>query len=190
MISNLTRSIVYPTTLMNSPAPNIPGATSAMSPFTKYMNKLELEATLKDDIRAGDETPTLSLYVARMPRFMPLASASVVAQHLQVARQRRRKERVILLRLEQWQPSKCYPLAGVNLRGRPFRAPLSVCCCRCRQDTAAVARRRQIDKDDKEDNHLRAPPTHKDPPSSTPSLFSSNLKKSGRIYSYHWRLDR
>ena len=110
------------------------------------MNKLELEASLKDDIRAGDETPTLSLHVARMPRFMPSASVLVVAQHLQVARQRRRKERVILLRLEQWQPSKCYPLAGVNLCGRPFRALLSVCCCRCRQDTAAVACRRQINK--------------------------------------------
>ena len=30
---------------MNSPAPNIPGAVSAMSPFTEYMNELELEAT-------------------------------------------------------------------------------------------------------------------------------------------------
>jgi hypothetical protein len=44
---------------MNSPAPNIPGAVSAMIPFTEYiMNelKLELEATSEDDIRAGDET--------------------------------------------------------------------------------------------------------------------------------------
>jgi hypothetical protein len=42
---------------MNSPAPNIPGAVSAMSPFTEYiMNELELEATSEDDIRAGDET--------------------------------------------------------------------------------------------------------------------------------------
>ena len=42
---------------MNSPAPNIPGAVSAMSPFTEYiMNELELEATSDDDIRAGDET--------------------------------------------------------------------------------------------------------------------------------------
>ena len=56
---------------MNSPAPNIPGAASAMSPFTKYMNELELEATSKDFIRAGDTTPTLSLHVMRMPRFTP-----------------------------------------------------------------------------------------------------------------------
>ena len=42
---------------MNSPAPNIPGAVSAMSPFTEYMNELELEATSEDDIRAEDETP-------------------------------------------------------------------------------------------------------------------------------------
>ena len=42
---------------MNSHAPNIPGAVSAMSPFTEYiMNELELEATSEDDIRAGDET--------------------------------------------------------------------------------------------------------------------------------------
>ena len=41
---------------MNSPAPNIPGAISAMSPFTEYMNELELEATSEDDICAGDET--------------------------------------------------------------------------------------------------------------------------------------
>jgi hypothetical protein len=42
---------------MNSPAPNIPGAVSAMSPFTEYiMNKLELKATLEDDIRARDKT--------------------------------------------------------------------------------------------------------------------------------------
>ena len=41
---------------MNSPAPNIPGAVSAMSTFTEYMNELELEATLEDDIRAGDKT--------------------------------------------------------------------------------------------------------------------------------------
>ncbi len=41
---------------MNSPAPNIPGAVSAMSPFTECMNELELEATSEDDIRAGDET--------------------------------------------------------------------------------------------------------------------------------------
>jgi hypothetical protein len=39
---------------MHSPAPNIPGAASAMSPFTKYLN--ELEATSNDDIRDGDET--------------------------------------------------------------------------------------------------------------------------------------
>ena len=176
--------------MMNFSSPNIPGATSAMSPFTKYMNGLELEANLRDDIHAGDETPTLSLHIVRMPQFTPLASALVVAQHLQVARQRRCKERVISLRLEQWQPSKCHPLAGVNLLGRPFRAPSLICCCCCCQDTTAVARRRQIDKEDKEDNYLRAPPTHADPPSSTPSLFSSNLKKSGRRYSYHWRLGR
>ncbi len=42
---------------MNSPAPNIPSAVSAMSPFTEYiMNELELEATSEDAIRAGDET--------------------------------------------------------------------------------------------------------------------------------------
>jgi hypothetical protein len=46
----------YPTRMMNSPAPNIPGAISAMSPFTEYMNKFKLEATLEDDIHAGDET--------------------------------------------------------------------------------------------------------------------------------------
>ena len=48
---------------MNSPAPNIPGAVSAMSPFTEYMNELELEATSEDDIGAGDET--LSLFTAK-----------------------------------------------------------------------------------------------------------------------------
>ena len=49
---------------MNSPAPNIPGAVSAMSLFTEYiMNKLELEATSEDDIGAGDET--LSLFTAK-----------------------------------------------------------------------------------------------------------------------------
>ena len=41
---------------MNSPAPNIPCAVSEMSPFTKYLKELELEATSEDDIRAGDET--------------------------------------------------------------------------------------------------------------------------------------
>ena len=42
---------------MNSPAPNILGAVSAMSPFTEYiMNKLELEATSEDDISARDKT--------------------------------------------------------------------------------------------------------------------------------------
>ncbi len=50
------RSLFYPTTTMNSPAPNIPGAVSAMSPFTEYMNELELEATSEDDIRARDKT--------------------------------------------------------------------------------------------------------------------------------------
>ena len=39
---------------MNSPAPNIPGAISAMSPITEYMN--ELKATSEDDICARDET--------------------------------------------------------------------------------------------------------------------------------------
>ncbi len=39
---------------MHSPAPNNPGAASAPSPFTDYMNKLK--ATSEDDIRAGDET--------------------------------------------------------------------------------------------------------------------------------------
>ena len=50
---------------MNSPAPNNPGAASAMSPPTEYMNelKLELEATSEDDIGAGDET--LSLFTAK-----------------------------------------------------------------------------------------------------------------------------
>ncbi len=41
---------------MNSLAPNIPGAVSAMSPFTEYMNELELKATSEDDIRDRDET--------------------------------------------------------------------------------------------------------------------------------------
>ena len=42
---------------MNSPAPNITGAVSTMSPFTEYiMNKLKLEATSEDDIRARDKT--------------------------------------------------------------------------------------------------------------------------------------
>ena len=41
---------------MNSPAPNIPGAVSAMSPFTEYMNKLELKATSEDNFHARDET--------------------------------------------------------------------------------------------------------------------------------------
>ena len=50
--------------MMNSPAPNIPGAVSAMSPFTEYiMNELELEATSEDDIGAGDET--LSLFTTK-----------------------------------------------------------------------------------------------------------------------------
>ena len=50
---------------MNSPAPNNPGAASAMSPPTEYMNELELklEATSEDDIGAGDET--LSLFTAK-----------------------------------------------------------------------------------------------------------------------------
>ena len=50
---------------MNSPAPNNPGAASAMSPPTEYMTelKLELEATSEDDIGAGDET--LSLFTAK-----------------------------------------------------------------------------------------------------------------------------
>jgi hypothetical protein len=34
---------------MNSPAPNIPCAVSATSPFTEYMKELELEATSEDD---------------------------------------------------------------------------------------------------------------------------------------------
>jgi hypothetical protein len=66
---------------MNSPAPNIPGAVSTMSPFTEYiMNELELEATSEDDIRAGDETSTRYLL-----RITP--TTSVVTQHRQVARQ-------------------------------------------------------------------------------------------------------
>jgi hypothetical protein len=44
----------YPTTTMHSPAPNIPGTASAVSPFNKYMD--ELEATSIDDIRELDET--------------------------------------------------------------------------------------------------------------------------------------
>ena len=56
LLDQPTRSLFYPTTPMNSPAPNIPGAVSAMSTFTEYMNELELEATLEDDIRAGDKT--------------------------------------------------------------------------------------------------------------------------------------
>ena len=39
---------------MHSPAPNILGATSAMSPFTKYLN--ELEATSNNNICDGDKT--------------------------------------------------------------------------------------------------------------------------------------
>jgi hypothetical protein len=42
------------TGVLHSPAPNIPGAASAMSPFTKYLNKLE--ATSNDNICDGDET--------------------------------------------------------------------------------------------------------------------------------------
>jgi hypothetical protein len=56
LLDRPTRSLFYPTTPMNSPAPNIPGAISAMHPFTEYMNELELEASSEDDIRAGDET--------------------------------------------------------------------------------------------------------------------------------------
>jgi hypothetical protein len=39
---------------MDSPAPNIPGAVSAVSSFTEYLNKLK--ATLIDDICELDET--------------------------------------------------------------------------------------------------------------------------------------
>ena len=46
---------------MNSPAPNNPGAASAPSPFTDYMN--ELKAISEDDIGAGDET--LSLFTTK-----------------------------------------------------------------------------------------------------------------------------
>jgi hypothetical protein len=50
-----SRLTFFPTTTtMHSPAPNNPGAASAPSPFTDYMN--ELKATSEDDIRAGDET--------------------------------------------------------------------------------------------------------------------------------------
>jgi len=35
-ITNSTRSLFYLTTTMNSPAPNITGAVSTMSPFTEY----------------------------------------------------------------------------------------------------------------------------------------------------------
>jgi hypothetical protein len=49
---------------MNSPAPNNPGAASAMSPPTEYMNELELEleleATSEDDIGAGDKPSAFS----------------------------------------------------------------------------------------------------------------------------------
>jgi hypothetical protein len=41
----------YPTTMMHSPAPNIPGAAS---PFNEYMD--ELEAASIDDIRELNET--------------------------------------------------------------------------------------------------------------------------------------
>ena len=41
---------------MNSPAPNIPCAVSATSPFTEYTKELELEATWEDDIHARDKT--------------------------------------------------------------------------------------------------------------------------------------
>ena len=52
---------------MNSPAPNNPGAASAMIPPTEYMNELELEleaTSEEDDIRAGDET-LLCLFTAK-----------------------------------------------------------------------------------------------------------------------------
>ncbi len=74
---------------MHSPAPNIPGATSAVSPFNEYMDKLK--ATSIDDICELDETPTLYLYT-RMPQLMPLAL--VVAEHWQVAWQCSRKEAI------------------------------------------------------------------------------------------------
>ncbi len=48
--------------MMHSPAPNIPGAVSAVSSFTKYLNKLE--ATSVDDIRELDET-TNALFVRK-----------------------------------------------------------------------------------------------------------------------------
>ena len=69
-----------------------------MSPFTEYMNELELEATSEDDIHAGDET--LDAIFAE-----DHALGVGDAQHRQVARQQRRKKGVISLRLEQWQPS-------------------------------------------------------------------------------------
>ncbi len=81
---------------MHSPAPNIPGAASAMSPFTEYLNKLKLEATSNNDIRDGDKT---------LDAIFAEDALMVVAQHRQVARQCHHKEEVILLWLEQWQPS-------------------------------------------------------------------------------------
>ena len=46
-----SRLTFFTTTTMNSPAPNNPGAASAPSPFTDYMN-----ANSEDDIRAEDKT--------------------------------------------------------------------------------------------------------------------------------------
>ncbi len=91
---------------MNAPAPNIPCTISATSPFTEYMKKIELEATRKMIFVPETRPSTLSLL-----RISPLAL--VVAQHWQAARQQRRKKgMVILMQLEQWQPSLLSTMAS------------------------------------------------------------------------------
>jgi hypothetical protein len=72
---------------MHSPAPNNPGAASAPSPFTDYMNELNSCRRRPSTLSLMETRPSaLSLHV--LVRITP--SASVVAQHRRVARQRRR----------------------------------------------------------------------------------------------------
>ena len=108
---------------MHSPAPNNPGAASAPSPFTDYMN--ELKATSEDDIRAGDETlDAIFDGDETLVRITP--SASVVAQHRRVARQRRR-------------PWRTSTRAGPRPPRRPFPPPRE--CSVRPNDYIAVSRR-------------------------------------------------
>jgi hypothetical protein len=117
---------------MHSPAPNNPGAASAPSPFTDYMN--ELKATSEDDIRAGDETlDAIFDGDETLVRITP--SASVVAQHRRVARQRRR-------------PWRTSTRAGPRPPRRPFPPPRE-CSVRpndnsCVASCVASSRARQI----------------------------------------------